>query len=212
MPGYCTLTATARPSRVTARCPCPIDAAAMGCGSHRVNARSGGAPSSSASTAAASSGCIGGTLSYRLARATDGRGQPVVEVAGHLAEFHHDALHRAQGAGRVLGGRQGQVRAEQLALLARSRVEPRRPARIPEPAAREQPEGRKRAAAPQPPAPAGQGGPCQGRHDHLPGLRGGRGQTNHLLMLTAIRSPSPLPAWACTDLAAWPGFLNQLVY
>jgi hypothetical protein len=144
--------------------------------------------------------------------ATDGGGQPVVDVAGHLAEFHHDALHRAQGVGYVLGGRQGQVRAEQLALLARSRVEPRRPARIPEPAAREQPEGRKRAAAPQPPASGEQGGPFQCRHDQLLGLRDGRGQTNHLLMFTAIRSPSPLPAWACTDLAPWPGILDQLVY
>ena len=34
MPGYCTLTATARPSAVMARCTWPIDAAAMGSGSH----------------------------------------------------------------------------------------------------------------------------------------------------------------------------------
>ena len=38
MPGYCTLTATARPSMVMARCTCPIEAAAMGSGSQRANA------------------------------------------------------------------------------------------------------------------------------------------------------------------------------
>ena len=38
MPGYCTLTATARPSWVIARCTCPIDAAAIGSGSQRANA------------------------------------------------------------------------------------------------------------------------------------------------------------------------------
>ena len=47
MPGYCTLTATARPSWVIARCTCPIDAAAIGSGSQRANTCSGGPPSSS---------------------------------------------------------------------------------------------------------------------------------------------------------------------
>jgi len=63
MPGYCTFTATARPSWVIARWTCPIDAAAIGSGSQRANARSGGRPSSSVTTPAASSGLIGGTLS-----------------------------------------------------------------------------------------------------------------------------------------------------
>ena len=63
MPGYCTFTATARPSWVIARCTCPIDAAAMGSGSQVAKARSGGWPSSSVTTWAASSGLIGGTLS-----------------------------------------------------------------------------------------------------------------------------------------------------
>ena len=40
-PGYCTLTATAWPSAVMARCTCPIDAAAMGSGSHSLKMRSG---------------------------------------------------------------------------------------------------------------------------------------------------------------------------
>jgi hypothetical protein len=63
MPGYCTLTATARPSRVIARCTWPIEAAAIGSGSQVAKARSGGWPSSSVMTCAASSGLIGGTLS-----------------------------------------------------------------------------------------------------------------------------------------------------
>ena len=36
-PGYCTFTATARPSWVMARCTWPIDAAAIGIGSHSAN-------------------------------------------------------------------------------------------------------------------------------------------------------------------------------
>ncbi len=63
MPGYCTFTATARPSWVIARCTCPIDAAAIGSGSQRANARSGGRPSSDSTTPAASPALIGGTLS-----------------------------------------------------------------------------------------------------------------------------------------------------
>jgi hypothetical protein len=63
MPGYWTLTATARPSWVIARCTCPMEAAAIGSGSQVANARSGGEPSSSVTTCAASSALIGGTLS-----------------------------------------------------------------------------------------------------------------------------------------------------
>ena len=157
MPGYWTLTATARPSRVTARCTCPIEAAAIGRGSQRANARSGGTPSSSSTTAAASCGLIGGTLSWRRARVLADRGrQAVVDVAGHLADLHHDALHRPQGAGDVFGGLQGQVLAQQLALLARGREQPRRAGRVAGPAARGQPERRPGAIKAQPPGPAAQ--------------------------------------------------------
>src|SRR5947199_4793 len=38
-PGYCTFTATTRPSGMTARCTWPIDAAATGTGSHCRNSR-----------------------------------------------------------------------------------------------------------------------------------------------------------------------------
>ena len=68
MPGYCTLTATACPSAVMARCTWPIDAAAMGSGSHSLKMLSGVAPSSASMTPAASSGDIGGTLSCRRPR------------------------------------------------------------------------------------------------------------------------------------------------
>ena len=60
MPGYCTLTATARPSLVMARWTWPMDAAAMGSGSHSAKTRSGTSPSSSMMTDAASAGVIGG--------------------------------------------------------------------------------------------------------------------------------------------------------
>ena len=65
MPGYWTFTATARPSLVIARCTWPIDAAAIGSGSHCAKTCSGGRPSSSVIIPAASSGLIGGTLSCR---------------------------------------------------------------------------------------------------------------------------------------------------
>ena len=60
MPGYCTFTATSRPSRVTARCTCPMLAAAAGSGDQSRNRRSGGAPNSAVTTWAASDGAIAG--------------------------------------------------------------------------------------------------------------------------------------------------------
>ena len=76
-PGYCTFTATARPSWVMARCTCPIDAAAIGFGSHSANTTSGASPSSSRTTWAASSALIGGALAWSSARAwRTGSGRP----------------------------------------------------------------------------------------------------------------------------------------
>ena len=68
MPGYCTLTATASPSAVIARCTCPIEAAAIGRGSHSLNTFSGASPSSALIMPAASSADIGGTLSWSRPR------------------------------------------------------------------------------------------------------------------------------------------------
>ena len=65
MPGYWTLTATARPSRVIARWTWPIEAAAIGTGSHSLKIRSGASPSSSTITEAASAEVIGGALCWR---------------------------------------------------------------------------------------------------------------------------------------------------
>ena len=80
--------------------------------------------------------------------------QAVVDVAGHLADLHHDALHRPQRAGDVFGGLQGQVLAQQLALLARGREQPRRAGRVAGPAAHEEPERRPAAIKAQPSGPA----------------------------------------------------------
>ena len=77
--------------------------------------------------------------------------QAVVDVAGHLADLHHHALHRPQGAGDVFGGPQREVLAQQLALLARDREQPRRAGRVAGPAARGQPERRPSAIKAQPP-------------------------------------------------------------
>ena len=159
MPGYWTLTATARPSRVTARCTCPIEAAAIGRGSQRANARSGGAPSSSSTTAAASCRAHRRDAVLQAGQGVADRGrQAIVDVAGHLADLHHHALHRPQGVGDVFGGLQGQVLAQLLALLARGREQPRRAGRVAGPAARGQPERRPGAIKAQPSGPGGAAG------------------------------------------------------
>ena len=77
-PGYCTFTATARPSWVIARCTWPIDAAAIGTGSHSANSTSGGAPELGARPPpAASSGAIGGASCCSSASASrTGSGRP----------------------------------------------------------------------------------------------------------------------------------------
>ena len=107
-PGYCTLTATARSrplpgSRSNARCTWPIDAAAIGCGSHSTNTFSGGAPSSSVTTPAASSALIGGAFACSSRERLANRlGEAVVEVARHLPDLHQRALHLAEAVGDLL--------------------------------------------------------------------------------------------------------------
>ncbi len=73
-PGYWTLTATTRPSAITARWTCPIDAAATGSGSQSRNSSSGGAPSSSHTTWSARLGAIGGTSCWSWASASRAAG------------------------------------------------------------------------------------------------------------------------------------------
>jgi len=82
--------------------------------------------------------------------------QAAVDVAGHLADLHHDTLHGPQGAGDVFGGLQGQVLAQQLALLARGHEQAWRAGRVAGPAARGQPERRPGTIRAQPSGPAPQ--------------------------------------------------------
>ena len=65
-PGYCTLTATSRPSAHTARCTCPIEAAAAGTSSNERNRRRHCGPSSAASTLCTVAAGIGGAASCSL--------------------------------------------------------------------------------------------------------------------------------------------------
>ena len=68
-PGYCTLTATSRPSCHTARCTCPIEAAAAGFSSNSRNNSRQSAPIRSSSTAWTVRVGIGGAASWSLVRA-----------------------------------------------------------------------------------------------------------------------------------------------
>ena len=92
--------------------------------------------------------------------------QAVVDVAGHLADLHHDPLHRPQGAGDVFGGLQGQVFAQQLALLARGREQPRRAGRVAGAAAHGQPERRPGAIKAQPSGPTARQDQGRGTRHH----------------------------------------------
>ena len=67
-PGYCTLTATSRPSCQTARCTWPIEAAAAGVSSKDVNWCRQRGPSSSASTLCTTEDGIGGAASCSRVR------------------------------------------------------------------------------------------------------------------------------------------------
>ena len=124
-PGYCTFTATARPSWVMARCTWPIDAAAIGSGSHvGEHAPRVARPAPRATTWAASSALIGGAFDCSSAeRLAHGLGQALVEVARHLAELHQGALHVPEGLGD---------RLRRLQLELRRRARPgARPTRTP---------------------------------------------------------------------------------
>ncbi len=108
-PGYCTLTATARSSPVagstaTARWTWPIDAAAIGSGSHSTNSSSGGRAELALDDLGGQLGAhrrrVGLQRGERLAHRF---GQAVVEVAGHLADLHQRALHVAEALGDLLG-------------------------------------------------------------------------------------------------------------
>jgi hypothetical protein len=114
-------------------------------------------------------------------RAADAGRQAAVDVAGHLADLHHDAFHGPQGVGDVFGGLQGQVLAQQLAPLTRGREQLGRAGRVAGPAAHGQPERRPPAIKTQPSAPMeqslGQGRYRAAGHDggeEPPGLHADR--------------------------------------
>ena len=117
-PGYCTFTATARPSRVMARCTWPIDAAAIGTGSHSANTSVGIAAQLGPDHAGGQLGAhrrgVGLQLGQGVAHVL---GQALVEVAGHLAELHERALHLAERLGHLLGRLQLEGGVEALAPL-----------------------------------------------------------------------------------------------
>jgi hypothetical protein len=75
-------------------------------------------------------------------RPPGGRRQAVVDVAGHLAQLHQHALHRAQGGRDVLGRLQRQVVPQLLPVLARAGEQPWRVARVACAAPRGQPQRR----------------------------------------------------------------------
>ena len=119
-PGYCTLTATCLPSCVRARCTCPMEAAAIGTGSHAAKTRVGSSPSSARITAAQSSGAIGGaSCCKRCQRGLHRLGHAVVEVARHLPELHERALHVAERLDHLRGGAQLVGFVEHGALFGR---------------------------------------------------------------------------------------------
>ncbi len=117
-PGYCTLTATAWPSWVMARCTWPIEAAAIGTGSHSANTAVGLGPQLGPDHGGGQLGAHGRRRRLQLGqRAAHVLGQSLVEVAGHLAQLHQGALHLAQGLGHLLGGLQLERGVELLAAL-----------------------------------------------------------------------------------------------
>ena len=117
-PGYCTLTATARSmpvrsSRMTARWTWPIDAAAIGSGSHSTKIFSGGAPELGRDHLGGELAAHRRRVRLQLGQREANRfGQPVVEVARHLPDLHQGALHVAETLGDVLGGAQLELLVE----------------------------------------------------------------------------------------------------
>jgi hypothetical protein len=135
-------------------------------------------------------------------RAAGRRRQAVVDVAGHLAELHQHALHRAQGRGDVFGRLQGQVIAQLLPVLTRTGEQPWRVARVPRAAPRGQPQRRHPALHPQAAAPSAVPSQHRQRRDRHPAHRRGGGQ---------LPAPDPQPRAAlirrvsCCRASSTPG-------
>ena len=119
-PGYCTFTATARPSWVMARWTWPIDADASGTGSHSAKAIVGRGAELALDDAGGQLGRHGRRVLLQLGqRVADVVGQPDVEVRRHLAQLHEGALHAAERLGDLLGRAQLELLVELGLALGR---------------------------------------------------------------------------------------------
>ena len=87
-------------------------------------------------------------------RPADRGREALVDVAGHLAELDHDALHRAERGGHVIGRLHGEVIAQLLPVLARGDEQARRAAGVAQAAADGELGGGQAALEPQPADPA----------------------------------------------------------
>ncbi len=109
IPGYCTFTATSRPSWVVARWTCPIEAAATGCSEKSAKCSSSGPPRSASATRRTCSKSAAGTSSRSAARRSLNAlalalGHEVeVDRREHLADLHGGALHLAELGHELVG-------------------------------------------------------------------------------------------------------------
>ena len=108
-PGYCTLTATSRPSAQRPRCTWPIEAAAAGSSSNSTSCERQPVPSSLAEHVVHGGAGIGGAESWSLVelRAVGRRqllGERRLEDGQRLAHLHRAALEVAERLEELLGG------------------------------------------------------------------------------------------------------------
>src|SRR5262249_37451496 len=109
-------------------------------------------------------------------RPANGRRQALVDIAGHLADLHQDALHRPERLRDVLGGLEGEILTELLPRLARGGEQPRPALRGARAAAGDQPDRGHPAPQPHAPAPAAPG--TRDGQDRAPLAQRKRTETN----------------------------------
>ena len=125
-PGYWTLTATGRPSRVTARWTCPIEAAANASSSNSANTADGFSPSSSRSS-------FSTPLERQRRDVVAQRGERLLEVLAlvlgqrgevdrgeHLADLHRRAAHLAELLDELARERRGALAGGGVGALGRA--------------------------------------------------------------------------------------------
>ena len=117
-PGYCTFTATSRPSRSTARWTWPIDAAATGTGSQSRKRRSGSFAQLLADHLLGQARRHRRHVGLQAGQRFLGLGRQALGDEGHhLAQLHDGALHVAELLGHVLGGPDGELLLERGAAF-----------------------------------------------------------------------------------------------